>query len=149
MWAHYAKDHTGAVFEFRALAEQDNPLCIAEPIRYYKTPPSLFTEAQHIDALFSLGVLDESQLLEYAYIKSDIWAYEKEWRVWDLKRAMLDELHSDYPLYANELGAVYFGCRIDPDIRTRIIQLLAGYPNAKAFQARKAADAFKLNFDAV
>jgi hypothetical protein len=149
MWAHYAKDHTGVVFEFRALGEQDNPLCIAKPIRYCKTPPSLFTEAQHIDTLFSLGALDETQLLEYAYIKSDIWAYEKEWRVWDLKQGMPDELHSDYPLYTNELGAVYLGCRIDPDIRTRIIQLLAGYPNAKAFQGRNARDAFKLHFDAM
>jgi hypothetical protein len=148
MWAHYAKDHTGVVFEFRVLAEQDNALCIAQPIRYRRTPPSLFTEAQHINTLFSLGVLDETQLLEYAYIKSDIWAYEKEWRVWDLEPAILDELHSTYPLYENEIGAVYFGCRIDPDLRARIIQLLASYPNAKAFQARKSADAFKLSFDA-
>jgi hypothetical protein len=151
MWAHYARDHTGAVFEFRALAEQDNPLCVAKPIRYCSIPPPLFSEAKEINTHLSLlGEVDENTLMaDYAYIKSDIWAYEKEWRVLTLMDEAGDKLHSEYPVYPNEIGAVYFGCRIDPDNRTKILRLLSGHPNAKVFQARRALDKFKLDFDAI
>ncbi len=149
MWAHYAKDHTGVVFEFRVLAEQDNPLCVAKPIRYCATPPPLFSETKEINTHLSLlGEVDENTLMvDYAYIKSDIWAYEKEWRVWTLMDEAGDKLHSEYPLYPNEIGAVYFGCRIDFDVRSNVIHLLSGHPNAMAFQARKAFDKFRLEFN--
>jgi hypothetical protein len=148
MWAHYAKDHTGVVFEFRVLAEQNNALCVAKPIRYCATPPPLFSEAKEIKTRLSLlGEVDENLMEGYAYIKSDIWAYEKEWRVSTLMQEAGDKLHSEYPLYPNEIGAVYLGCRINLDIKTKLIHLLSS--NTTAFQARKAPDKFKLEFDVI
>ena len=61
MWAHYAKDHTGVVFEFRVLAEQDNPLCIAKPILYSTYPLPLFSEAEYIEHIVSERGLDEKK----------------------------------------------------------------------------------------
>ena len=151
MWAHYAKDHTGVVFEFRVLAEQGNPLCVAKPIRYCATPPPLFSEAEQIDTHLSLlGKVDKNTLMaDYACIKSDIWAYEKEWRVLNMADGLGNTLHTDYPLYTNEIGGVYFGCRINPEIRAKILHLLSGHPNATAFEARKAPDKFKLDFEVI
>lgn len=150
MWAHYAKDHTGVVFEFRVLAERDNPLCVAKPVQYCRNPPPFFTEEQLIDGIFSTSPIEpDVALLQYATIKSDIWAYEKEWRVWDLESEARDQLYTDYPLYPNEIGGIYFGCRIDPDMKTAIMHLLSSYPNASAFQARKARDTYGLDFDTV
>jgi hypothetical protein len=39
MWAHYARDHTGAVIKFECLRELDTPLCIARKVSYVVTPP--------------------------------------------------------------------------------------------------------------
>ena len=49
--------------------------------------------------------------------------------------------------YLNEIGAVYLGCRINLDIKTKLIHLLSS--NTTAFQARKAPDKFKLEFDVI
>jgi Protein of unknown function (DUF2971) len=112
MWAHYAKDHTGVVFEFRVLAEQDNPLCVAQPVQYRRIPPPLFTEEQLIDGIVNASPIEpDAALLQYAYIKSDVWAYEKEWRVWDLVHDARPSLYSDYPLYSNEIGGIYGAVR--------------------------------------
>ena len=150
MWAHYAKDHTGLVFEFRVLAEQDNPLCVAQAVQYCRVPPPFFTEEQMIDGLFSTQAIEpDAALLRYVTIKSDVWAYEREWRVWDLESQARDPHHTDYTLYPDEISSIYFGCRIDPDIKTKITRLLASYPSAKVFQGRKASSVYGLEFDAV
>jgi hypothetical protein len=150
MWSHYSKDHTGVVFDFRVLPEQDNPLCVARPVQYCEFPPTFFSEREWLDDIFGLRELRVHDFyLRYAYIKSDIWAYEKEWRVWDLLPQVEHKLFSGYPLRPNEVGAVYLGCRIAPDIKTQIMRLLSAHPNARAFQARRASDEFKLYFDPI
>jgi Protein of unknown function (DUF2971) len=150
MWSHYSKDHTGVVFEFRVLPDQDNPLCVAKPVQYCRVPPAFFSEAEWLDDIFGVRDLDTTGFyFRYAYMKSEIWAYEKEWRVWDLLPQAQDTLCSTYPLRANEIGAIYLGCRIEPTIRATIIRLLAAHPTAKIFQASKASDEFRLDFNAV
>jgi Protein of unknown function (DUF2971) len=151
MWSHYSNEHTGVVFEFRVLPEQDNPLCAAKSVQYCNVPPAFFSEGEWLDDFFGVRELDTTNFyFRYAYVKSEIWAYEKEWRVWDLKAsAEQGNLCSSYPLRPNEIGAVYLGCRINPAIRATIMRLLSIHPNAKAFQARKAPDAFRLDFDPI
>jgi Protein of unknown function (DUF2971) len=83
MWAHYARDHTGAVFELWSLPEEDNPLSVAGPIEYAPNPPSFFSEREFIESMTGVHELNFSGLYKrYAYAKSDHWSYEKEWRVW-------------------------------------------------------------------
>lgn len=151
MWSHYAQWHTGVVFEFRALPDEDNPLCIAQPVMYQARPPCFFTEQQWIDDTLGLEQLDPDALyLGYAYIKSDVWSYEKEWRVWDLLPYRQDVLFSDYRLRPNEVGAIYFGCRMSPDDKRTILNVLSQkYPSASVFEARKPRDRFQLDFEAI
>ena len=49
MWAHYAQEHKGAVFEFWSLPEEDNPLSVAQPIEYVDSPPPFFTETEWME----------------------------------------------------------------------------------------------------
>jgi len=147
MWSHYSQDHTGVVFEFRVLPEEDNPLCVAKPVEYCSSPPAFFSRREWLDEFFGVRNIDLTALyFRYAYVKSDVWAYEREWRVWDLLPSLEDSLHSYYDLRANEIAAVYLGCRIDPQMKATIVGLLEGRPDVRVFQARKALDDFRLEF---
>lgn len=149
MWSHYAKSHTGVVFEFLVLPQEDNPLCVARPILYSESPPSLFTEQQWKDDILGISPLDLDKLyIQYAYVKSNIWAYEKEWRVWDLIPEQQEVLYSEYPLREKEIAAVYLGCKISPDDKARLVTLMSQkQPLARIFQARKASEEFRLDFE--
>lgn len=146
MWSHYAKYHTGVVFEFRVMPELDNPLCVAKPVHYRSSPPALLTWKEFFDHAIHRRPIDQTELLQYAYFKSDVWSYEKEWRVFDLLPTPEKDLFSFYPLREGEIEAVYFGCRIDPVIRARLIELLARHPSAALYQGGKSADYFGLSF---
>jgi hypothetical protein len=146
MWSHYAKDHTGVVIEFRVLPTADNPLCVAKPVQYRRKPLPALTEKQLIDGLVFGNDLDPSDFVNYACIKSDIWEYEKEWRVWDLLSRREPQLHSYYPVARDEIAAIYLGCKMSSELRSSIIKLLPAHPNAKVFQATKAVDEYRLDF---
>jgi hypothetical protein len=147
--AHYARDHTGVVFELRVIPKEDSPLCVAKPVQYRPVPPPFFSEAQWIDFMLEKTDLkEEAFFLEYANMKSDIWMYENEWRVWDLASSAEPPLFTAYPIFPNEIAAIYFGCKVEPERKTEILRLLTKYPRAEAFQARKAHDEYKIEFDA-
>jgi hypothetical protein len=148
MWSHYAKDHTGVVFEFRVMPEVDNPLCVAGPIRYVRHPPSFFTQQEWIDSNLGIKELNPTRLYyEYAYAKSEIWAYEREWRVWDLSPNVDEPHYKDYDLRQNEIAAIYLGCRIKSEDREVIEQLRSKlYPNAQMYQSRRSTEEFSISF---
>lgn len=125
MWAHYARDHKGAVFEFLSLPEEDNPLAVARPVVYGQRPPPFFSEREFIDDILSVRKLDFHSLYRrYAYCKSDHWAYEKEWRVWyPLSES---ELYDTMPIRPSEFRALYLGCQMPPETRDELLDLVRG-----------------------
>jgi len=152
MWSHYAQNHTGVVFAFRALVKEDSALRVAKPVIYRKQPPSLLSEEDWIDFVLGIRTPDptEQVFLDYAYIKSDIWAYEKEWRIWTLELGPQPELFTDYQLFQEEVEAVYFGCKIDPKDQETLKSLLSTkYPAAQKFQARRPDNEYRLCFDKI
>jgi hypothetical protein len=146
MWAHYAEDHKGAVFEMWSLPEEDNPLSVAQPVEYLERPPPFFTESQWVDDMVGIKKLNFSELYhKYAYRKSKHWAYEKEWRVWYPSTS--SEQFDYTPINTRELQAVYLGCQTAPDFRAKIIDLVTRkYPEAKVYQARKSETDYRLEF---
>ena len=150
MWSHYAQNHTGAVFAFRVLLEQDNALRVAQPVIYRSEPPALFSEDEWIGFILGTKPLDpnEQLFMHYARMKSDHWAYEKEWRVWMLEPDHRQQLFSHYLLLPEELEAVYLGCRMDAVQRAAVTDLLAQkYPTTQILQARRPVDQYRLHFD--
>ncbi|MES2536728.1 MAG: DUF2971 domain-containing protein [Pseudomonadota bacterium] len=147
MWAHYSKDHTGAVFEFWSLPEEDNALSVARPVIYADSPPPFFSEREWIDDFMGLKKLDPRELYRrYAYVKSHHWSYEKEWRVW-YPLANSSEMYDTVPIRQNELRAIYFGCRASDSFINEATHLLGGaFPSARLYRASKSEGAYKLSF---
>lgn len=83
MWSHYAKFHTGFVVEFeipligtQKEAEEGAKNLLPFPIEYKSDRPEI---AYGIDS-------DHDVMQKLIFSKSDIWAYEREQRVYDHKR---------------------------------------------------------------
>lgn len=151
MWAHYAKDHTGAVFELRSLPEEDNPLSVAQPVEYSVKPPPFFTENEWLDEIFSIKRADHRELnRRYAYAKSAKWDYEREWRVWYPVIPAPEVLWVDNPIRINEVSALYIGCRADPSFASDVVELMRQtFPSARLYRAIKVEGAYTLKYSEI
>lgn len=133
MWAHYADSHQGVAIVFDQnhnffqqkghLAEQ---LRKVREVRYEKVRPK-FTEllAQNINDIFNKKLLEA-----LFFTKSEIWAYEKEFRcIRPLKEAdsvakvSNKEIHL-YNFPADALQGVIFGSRCTKDDQGVILELV-------------------------
>lgn len=144
MWSHYAHNHTGAVIKFLALREVDSPLLAAQPVRYSAKIPRL-TFASLMD--FHQAIV--SWLNAITLSKSEVWAYEKEWRVVTSLRNKA-ATHEILPYAPEEVGAVYLGCKMAAHDRTEIVDVTRHlYPSAKLFQAERHEHEFALVFSEI
>ena len=146
MWAHYAQDHKGAVFELWSLPEEDNPLSAAVPVEYVEQPIPFYTRDEWIEDMVGTRRLDFGSLYRrYACTKSTHWAHEQEWRAW---YPLSETEKYDYsPIRPSELKAVYLGCQSEPDFQSQVRRLLQEkYPQARLFVARKAETTYALAY---
>jgi hypothetical protein len=147
MWAHYARDHKGVVFEFWSLPDEDNPLSVARPIQYGANPPPFFSEKDFLDDILSIRKLDQKSLYHrYVFCKSDHWKYEKEWRVW---YPLADEagLYDTMPIRTSEFRALYLGCQICAEDKAALLELVRKhYPSTRVYQASKSPVAYALTY---
>jgi hypothetical protein len=99
-----------------------------------------------INSCFAGGAIDGTN--NERHMKSDIWAYEDEWRVWSLADKTDPPHFTDWPIFSNEIEAIYLGCKIEPDKKREIQKLLSSkHPNVKVFESRKVRDEYKIEFD--
>jgi hypothetical protein len=146
MWAHYAKDHRGAVFELWSLPDEDNSLSAAVPVQYVNSPIPFYSKTDWVDDLVSVRRLDIRSLYqEYACTKSSHWSYEKEWRVWyPLSKT---DTYDYLPIRRSELKAVYMGCQSELALQETVSHLLrVKYPEARLFLARKSDSRYTLEY---
>jgi hypothetical protein len=146
MWAHYAKDHTGAVLELWSLPEEDNPLSVAVPVNYVERPIAFYSLKEFVDDMVGVQKLDIRSLYRrYACTKSVHWAYEKEWRVWyPLSKT---QKYDFSPIRPNELKAIYLGCRSEKSFRDKVQRLVAEkFPKTRILIASRAAGAYELEY---
>ncbi|MHB1186639.1 DUF2971 domain-containing protein [Thiobacillus sp.] len=147
MWAHYAKDHKGCVFEFWSLPEEDNPLSVARRVNYVDAPLPFYSEGEWLDDLVGIKKLDSHGLYRrYAYAKSKHWSYEREWRVW-YPLADTSGEYDEMPIRSSELRAIYIGCKASREFIEDIVPILRrSFPEARVYQATKKEDAYALTF---
>lgn len=150
MWAHYAKDHKGAVLELWSLPEEDNALSVAQKVTYAKKPPSFFSEDEFLDDFCGIKRLDAPSLTKRSiHTKSDHWSYENEWRVY-YPLSEVPGLYEDLRLRQSEFKAIYFGCRADGDFVDKARSLLAThFPETRQLAASKSNGAFTLHFSEI
>lgn len=123
MWSHYANSHKGFALEydFRPILEQ--------PIKNVGLFPVVYSEERldisdyiAYEFLRILGIPakmpDMSALIKNALWKSDVWAYEKEWRMIDsTPRDITDERAS--AIHYKPV-AIYYGRHMNSDDKERL-----------------------------
>lgn len=146
MWSHYAKYHTGACFKLKVLPEKDNPICAAKKVKYFPNPPTFFGLEEWVDSIVLDQDVDVSKLNdEYPITKADIWSYEDEWRVW----APFDEngkTYLDMPIIDEEIEAIYFGIKSDPNEKEILMDLAKRYGIGEFYQAYKKLDGYGIEY---
>lgn len=124
-----------------ALPEVDSPLIVAQPVQYTTRMPRR-EFASMLD--FQKSLAETIELITLT--KSNVWAYEKEWRI---VAGLRDKMQSYEILsYApEEVGAVYLGCKMAEDDKEELIEITRSlYPQAKLYQADKHSREFALIF---
>ena len=160
MWSHYAKDHTGAVIEFRLLPELDAPLCAVKKVKYVKKPPVIGNLDEYIKYYTGQGdyPLNKELFYDIYLSKSKHWAYEKEWRVFipptDIINPIIpiDEngealLFKLIPLYTQEVSSIFFGCKMSNEDEEKISKCLTGeFEHVQKYKCIKSSKEYKLEF---
>ncbi|GLH68736.1 hypothetical protein GETHPA_02690 [Geothrix rubra] len=151
MWAHYAKDHTGLVFELLSLPEEDNALSTASPVEYVKRPIPFLSEEEWIESILSLREFSLNNFYKrYVLTKSDHWRYEHEWRVWYPLTPAPGSLYEDWKIRSSELAAIYLGCKADSTFSNEIIkQTRTLFPNTRIYRTRKCKSDYALEYDEI
>jgi hypothetical protein len=146
MWAHYAKDHTGALIEFSVIEKYDSAWGAAKPVRYRSEMPFLVNEEKLVKVLSGEGTLSTPELFDEAvYVKAADGPYEKEWRLIGGREKSKDE--EFFPFMPEEVTAVYLGCRMNsPDV-IEIKKLAASkHAHAAVYAGSKSKTRFAVEF---
>lgn len=147
LWAHYAKDHTGLVLEFKPDVESDSAFQLLKEVEYNDKRPTLWNSLNDM-VLSSFSVMTATRIEEFVrqciYTKSTHWRYEKELRMIDYVAEDSDVF--DMQFNTNELIGVYFGCRINQLEQKKIEELLkVKYPSVKKYKMKKSNSDYKLD----
>ncbi len=159
MWAHYAKDHTGAAIEFQCLPELDTPLCAARKVNYVARPPVFADADEYVKYLTGQGKPNYGlSIYDMCLSKSEHWRYEQEWRVFipptDMDNPIIqkdskgdDVLCEFLKIHPQEIHAIYFGCKMTPEDRRKILSHLSGdLANVETYDCIKSEREYKLIF---
>ena len=145
MWSHYAQNHTGVVIKFLALEEVDAPTIVAQPVRYSRQVPQLDFAALIDD----FEKMPKEIINVVTLTKSEVWAYEKEWRIISGLRDKTQS-YEILPYAPEEVGTVYLGCNIAIEDKEEISEVTRRtYPKAKIFQGVKHEREFALTFNEI
>jgi hypothetical protein len=137
MWSHYARDHKGICLEF---AVPNTKFQGAFKVQYQNAYPALF-----------LG--DPESPVKMLLVKSDVWAYEQEFRLICRKKGLLDRdlrspliLDGNYlQIGPNDLLSIIMGCQIGAKARKTIRKLVKEHaPSVKVRQALRSMNKYRL-----
>lgn len=158
MWAHYAKDHTGIVIKLQCRPELDTPLCIARKVQYSKNPPLIAEKEEYVKSIIGQLKKDNNSIFYKMFLtKSCHWKYEQEWRVFIPPESIENEvmpkkgenweaIHKFLPFYSQELHSIYFGCKMLPDDKNRILkQVETKYNHVELYQCIKNDTKYQLD----
>jgi hypothetical protein len=149
MWSHYARNHRGTVLEFDSDERKGSRFKMAERVIYSKTMPRLVNEKQMVQFVSGQWRMNPYEIMHNEiFVKADDWSYEKEWRIW-LPDRDADRDFIDIEFDREELVGIYFGSRMSEEDRMALDTLMKHFPNASAYQARKSAREFSLQFDRI
>lgn len=137
MWSHYSDSHRGfcVEYDFGALPNSDLRRRLCFPVFYRR---------KLTDATRYLAGRDPEQLNNlfgqlFCLLKSDEWAYEKEWRIVD----MIGPSHANKKIGMPRPSAVILGSQVKSE-DAAAMKLLCHRIGAHLLQAKQRHDAFRL-----
>lgn len=134
MWSHYANGGKGVCLEFDT---NHNPFLKARRVDYTSEIPVIQARSLLIDDDLDLYV-------DMFCMKSNHWAYEKEWRSLHMKA------HTCFPYATEALKAVYFGSEMKQKHRELVCLILASkYPHVKVFEGIRQPGSFEVQFQQI
>lgn len=126
MWSHYADHHKGVVIEL-SVAENESekdPLWLAQPVRYINKPEPLYNN-ELFDEILGITLKTHKAYLDiFGYVKYDVWKYENEWRVLELKEDSNRDLFEDNKYHASTISSIIFGCNCPDKKISELINLV-------------------------
>jgi hypothetical protein len=145
MWAHYAQNHEGFVLGFNS----EDPFFFQKRSDYdaLRTLKKVKYKENRPEITFFNNKMSDSELADYLIenillTKSNHWASEEEWRIiFSLKDAdkVVDHDYGKAYLFnypAKIITSIYFGVRINANLRQDIIKLIKDLSNSiKIYQA--------------
>ena len=134
MWAHYSNNHKGFCLKFKTSSFGDKFKDIFEDIIYSKCRPILTPE--------NLENLDFN-VKEKMFIKSEEWAYEKEWRILD---SVKNSPESKIGLQEGFLQGIILGINMNPKEKTLILNWIRNSTYRGNFELKQIALCYK-SFD--
>ena len=152
MWSHYADSHRGAVLEFRPIIELRTATLFARPVVYSLEVPVAATLEEYVGFLTGEKPQPDTSnaMMKSIYTKSSAWAYENEWRILDKKRPDNEGSFAYREFHPQELVTVYLGCRMPPENRKRIIDMVATWEApVSLFQMRDERIRFELTAEPI
>lgn len=141
MWNHYADGYKGIVIEFDCLDVLGSAWLIAKPIKYTNKIPLTYTPEGMAELLFK----PDNKALEYinteiTFIKTEDWAYEKEWRISTYARPMSMGHYSDLKFHPYEVKSVILGPLFEPAELDEVMSLIKRYPRAQLLKSSFGGD---------
>ena len=138
MWAHYTGSHTGICLEFDALAAPFTQQNGATKVIYRATYPAFDMTARGAG-------------YEALITKSDVWAYEREWRIVAEERGIAQaaetiKTDNDFlTLPPGVLKSIIIGCQAPEKSRELVANLVRTHaPEVLVRQATLTSDSYDL-----
>ena len=132
MWSHYRDEHRGVCFKFDRLAD---------PVTYQDLFEVYYRKEYPRVKLLANG---NQSVIDYFSTKSEIWSYEKEWRLFSRTGPGLVYFKKE------SLTEILFGCRAAPQAMAAMAKLVRLDPELQHVtiqQARVSNKAYALRFD--
>ena len=108
MWSHYSESHTGFCIEFERTDSNDlGNWDLCAPVNYDENLPTFKP----------IELADTKTVTQILLTKSDLWVYEKEWRI------IAKKGNQTYSLPGNITGII-FGYKMSSDKRRKIMAIL-------------------------
>lgn len=125
MWSHYADSHHGICIGFHTLFFLIDPkLVMLNKVEYVRSFPK-FTKVD------SLAILNT---------KSNVWAYENEYRLINIDAHPLIEFHKE------AISEVIIGFKMKDEIKTKLLNYLSlKYPDLKVSVSKPSLTKFKMD----
>lgn len=145
MWSHYANKHSGfcVEYDFTKIKDLDYvirlmPVLYSEQRQFVPLQILDYSDLKNIKVSGDYKTIVEIMLLLLG--KSEIWAYEKEWRLICEQNLLDSNLNCNLPI----VSAVYLGANVSPENEFKIGNLAMG-KGIKLFKYGLAHDMYKLN----